>query len=184
MGRKCSICIHKKRKEIEEALLENQSLRHIASQFGINYRSIQRHLKNGHIEKSIIEAHELKDIIHGRDLLEKVFYLQQEALHILREAKRVRDNMTALSAIARASKLLELQGRIAGDIQSAKINISQTNTQQIAIVDQVSETSSFLEAKFPKAWKALIGHLAAGYYEEQKNKEPEQGHDLIQQSEN
>ncbi len=40
MPRKCSICIHKRRNEIEIALFAGKSFRHIASQFGINYQTI------------------------------------------------------------------------------------------------------------------------------------------------
>lgn len=43
MANTCSICKHKKRAEIEAALARGQSSRPIASQFGVGYKSVQRH---------------------------------------------------------------------------------------------------------------------------------------------
>ncbi len=121
MPRKCSICIHKKRNEIENALLENKSFRHIASQFGINYRSLQRHKKNGHIAESLIKAHEIDKIVNADDLLVKILHLQKETLVVLSEAKEIKDYSTILAAVGKAGQLIELQAKLAGQLQEGRV---------------------------------------------------------------
>ena len=124
MPRKCSICSHKKRNEIELALIEGKmSFRHIASHFGVNYRSLQRHRQNGHIEESLVKAHELKQLVHSKDLLWKILHLQEETLRVLQQAKESNNHKTVLDAVGKASGLIELQVKLAGKLQEKQINI-------------------------------------------------------------
>ena len=52
----CTICGHKKRREIDRALLERRPLRHTASQFGTSTGALQRH--RAHVHRDLVEAHQ------------------------------------------------------------------------------------------------------------------------------
>jgi hypothetical protein len=124
LSRKCSICVHKKRNDIEKLLVEGAlSFRHIASQYGVNYRSLQRHKENGHIEEALIKAHDVEKIVYGEDLLGKILHLQKETLQVLEEAKKYKKHVTVLNAVGKASGLIEIQEKLAGQLHEKQINI-------------------------------------------------------------
>jgi len=124
MPRKCSICTHKKRNEIERDILDSVPFRHIASQFGVSYRAVQRHKQNGHIEESLLKAHGIRQIVHGEDLLGKILHLQEETLTVLEEAKESRNHKTVLDAVGKASGLIALQANLAGQLkEKQQVNI-------------------------------------------------------------
>lgn len=158
MSHKCSVCKHPKRKEIEEAILNGVPFRTIAERYGMSHTSIIRHRDNGHIAKALVKAHEVKEVIYAKDLLEKVLYLQEEALEILNNAKKVGNPRIALEAIGRASQLLELQGKIAGQLreqQAVQVNIF-ANPQFLVLQKILLETLDpypELKAKIAEALK-------------------------------
>ena len=53
----CRVCGHKKRVEIDRALLEGQSLRDIARRTGTTASSLQRH-KVDHLVPSLVKAYQ------------------------------------------------------------------------------------------------------------------------------
>ena len=50
----CAICGHRKRREIDRALLEKRPLRHTAAQFSTSTGALQRH--RAHIHRDLVEA--------------------------------------------------------------------------------------------------------------------------------
>lgn len=46
MARQCTICSHPERAKIEAAVVANVTYRHIASQFNVGYKSVERHKDN------------------------------------------------------------------------------------------------------------------------------------------
>jgi len=157
-GRKCTVCTHERRAEIEEQILSGKSFRHISSQFvGVGYRSVQRHKVDGHIAKELAEAIKLKNIAFSDDVLHKLKFLQNEALQILREAKEAKTLGYALSAIGKAAQLVETQAKLAGQIEEINVNI-YLNPQWVELKQQIFAVL----AKHPAALKALTKAMAQG----------------------
>ena len=71
MPMKCRVCGHKKRLEIDRALLEGQSLRDIARRTGTTASSLQRH-KADHLAKHLVKAHEAREVARADSLLDDV----------------------------------------------------------------------------------------------------------------
>jgi hypothetical protein len=68
----CRVCGYKKRLEIDRALLEGQSLRDIAKRTpGITASSLQRH-KAEHLARSLVKAHEAREVARADSLLDDV----------------------------------------------------------------------------------------------------------------
>ncbi|MBN2323141.1 MAG: hypothetical protein JXQ30_05345 [Spirochaetes bacterium] len=123
MPRRCSVCIHGKRKEIEKGLLRGDSFRTIADRFECSISALKRHVSNGHLSQKLVKGKEDKDILRDDDLEREVQYWKNEIQGIYNEA-RSEDKKTALLAIDKAFKFIELQGRLIGKLEgSPRVNI-------------------------------------------------------------
>src|SRR5215467_5135676 len=121
----CKVCGHKKRLEIDRALLEGQSLRVIARRTGTTASSLQRH-KAEHLARSLVKAHEAREVARADSLLDDVRKaegrterLLEVAEDILAEAREAEDPKTAIGAIRAAAhataerrNLMELRGAL------------------------------------------------------------------------
>ena len=121
MPRKCSICIHKRRNEIETDILNNVPYRDISAKYNVGRMPVQRHKQNGHIAESLIKAHEINKIVNADDLLVKILHLQKETLIVLGEAKNDKNHNTILAAVGKAGQLIELQAKLAGQLQEGRV---------------------------------------------------------------
>ena len=105
----CKVCGNKKRLEIDRALLEGQSLRDIARRTGTTASSLQRH-KADHLARSLVKAHEAREVARADSLLDDVRNaegraerLLEVAEDILGEAREAKDLRTAIGAIRAAA---------------------------------------------------------------------------------
>src|SRR5262249_19783295 len=101
----CRICGNRKRLEIDRELLEGQSLRDIAKRTGTTASSLQQH-KAEHLTRSLVKAHEAREVARADSLLDDVrngesraerLYVAAEG--ILERALEAEDLKTALTAI-------------------------------------------------------------------------------------
>lgn len=68
MPRKCSICIHPKCDDINQALLSGASKRHIAMRFDVSEQALRRHERN-HLPEVLVQAHEAAEVVSADKLL-------------------------------------------------------------------------------------------------------------------
>jgi hypothetical protein len=123
MPRKCTICHHEKRDEIDAALVERQPFRHIAAHYSVSTSALVRH-SDDHLPASLVKAKEAAAIAHADTILSQVQDLRDRALIILNKAEEAEDYRGALSAIREARGCLELLGKLAGELQDGpSINI-------------------------------------------------------------
>ena len=118
MPMSCSICGHRKRQEIDRALLEKRPLRHTAAQFSTSTGALQRH--RAHIHRDLVEAHQtaarveqfacadslLADVRTAEGRAERLLEVAEDILEKAREAE---DLKTAIGAI-RAPRTRWLNG--------------------------------------------------------------------------
>ncbi len=121
MPRKCSICTHQQRTEIETMLAQGTSYRNVVAVYpDTTETSLHRHVKN-HISKTIQKAADSRDIERGTDLLTQCEKLQQKALALLKEAEEQKDIRAATACIKEARSSLELYAKLSGQFPSEKI---------------------------------------------------------------
>jgi len=120
MPRRCTICEHPKRDEINKALIETQNIAEIAKRYGVSYDSLFRH-KQGHIPEALAKAQEAREIAKADSLLDQVRTLQGKTLAILEEAEKTKNYLTALKAIREARGNLELLAKLLGELQEKQI---------------------------------------------------------------
>ena len=117
----CRCCAHADRAKIERAILEGVSNRTVAERFGISHQSVWRHKRNcipTPVQFAAIEAREAEQGGHALDLLESADGLRVEALRVLREAQAAGERDTELRAIREAARLLDLMGKLRGEISN------------------------------------------------------------------
>ena len=97
MPRKCSLCNHERRKEVEHALLCGGSHRAIAQRFAVARGAVARHLE--HVSAALAHARESMENAHGKSALVKVRELALQTQHLKVMADRTGDRRTALAAL-------------------------------------------------------------------------------------
>ena len=114
MPRKCSLCNHERRQELEHALLRGDSHRAIAQQFTVPRGAVPRHLK--HVSAALARARELREGEHGKSVLVQLRELTRQAQHLKVRADRTGDCRAALGALRELTRLLELEARLTGEL--------------------------------------------------------------------
>jgi hypothetical protein len=124
---KCSICIHPKRNEIDEALLISTTpLRTIADQFHVSKTALLRH-KTDHIPSDLIRAKQADEICRAESLLNKLICLKNDAKRITEKAESTDDLKTALSGIREQSRIIEILAKMQGQIQQPQVALTFNN---------------------------------------------------------
>ena len=116
MPRRCTICHHPDRDDIDQALVRREPFRHIAARFEVSTSALVRH-SDDHLPATLLQAHRAADVAHANNILGEVLDLRDHALEILDKAEKVDDLRVACSAIREARGCLELLGKLAGRLQ-------------------------------------------------------------------
>lgn len=132
MPRPCTICAHPQRAEIDAKLLSGTSYRNIVELFSkvehkISLGALSRHVENGHIEKKLVKSQEAKDIAQADDLVREIKDLKAETKDLRAEAKAGGSISTALVAIDKQAKLIELQAKMEGLLRESQQIEKQVN---------------------------------------------------------
>jgi hypothetical protein len=112
--RKCSVCEHPKRQEIEQATLAGEAFSAIAQRYALSRDSVRRHKESGHIDAKLVAASEATEVAQADDLLQQLVGIRADADRIMRKAERAKDYRAAVSAIRELRGVLELWARLEG----------------------------------------------------------------------
>jgi uncharacterized protein with von Willebrand factor type A (vWA) domain len=115
VARTCTVCTHEQRLEIERALVRREAYRAISRQFSIGRDALGRHVKE-HLADRLKKASEEEDVRAALDVLEQLKTINGASLDILKEAGQLRRSETALKAIDRIHKQIELQAKLLGEL--------------------------------------------------------------------
>ena len=118
MPRRCTICTHKERDAINQALVAREPFRTIADRFGVTKTSLIRH-SDDHVPAELVKAKDAADVASADDLLAQVCNLRDKALAILTHAETAEDWRAAIAAIREARGCVELLGKLAGQLRDA-----------------------------------------------------------------
>lgn len=163
MAAPCSVCSHPDRTAIDAELSQGGSAVKCAKTFGLNRHAINRH-RTAHLgivsERAkgfaIVNAHQMVAAsIAGNDLLNEMRTLQREAERYRAIAESEGSVKTALLALDRTTKLLELQSRLV--LESAQGRASDVSSNPVwkelaALIMRSLEP-------YPEATKAVIAAI-------------------------
>lgn len=131
-GRRCTVCDHKRRSEIDAAVLAGDANRDIAGRFKIPKSNVDRHVQN-HVARSRALAQAKEAAVVGVVAAQRALTLAEiettaatcvaEALDVLKSAKGEAKRglilaaiETAMKPLAEARKALELGKRLSGEM--------------------------------------------------------------------
>lgn len=103
--------------------MAGETFRHIAPRFGNSTRALQRH-KADHLPAALVKAAEAEDVAHALDVVKQLKVINGAAVAILADARRAGRPETALRAIDRIQKQIELQAKLLGELdERPQINV-------------------------------------------------------------
>lgn len=108
--RTCTVCRHPKRGEIDAALVSQVPIRDVSGQFAVTRSALDRHRK--HLAPALLEAQGAKEEASAENLLDTVRGLAADAHRIRARAEKANDLRTALDAIGKLTKIVELLARL------------------------------------------------------------------------
>ena len=128
---RCGLCRHPDSNQLDALYISNKPLRAIvaaanANPTGPHVSLGQAHRHKAHVRELIRERLPVERQEHGTALFERVQRLVDEAEGILVCAKSSQDWKAATAAIGAATRLLELCGRLTGELQSNSPGIHLT----------------------------------------------------------
>jgi hypothetical protein len=126
MPRKCSICVHDLRSEIERSVVAGDSYRTVAQRFGVSRDAAVRHRR--HIMAAAPNSLQIEQIFQPGSLVEQLCGLTSEARHLKDKAEVAGDYRTALAAVRELCRIVELIARLRGELNE-RHEISMVNFQ-------------------------------------------------------
>jgi len=157
MPQACTVCAHAERRAIDRELVAGHLVnRRIATQRTLSEAAVRRHAAN-HLPATLVAAAEAEDVRHALDVLAQLKAINGASLAILSEARHQRDPDTALKAIDRIQRQIELQAKLLGELDDRpQINV-------LVMPEWVTVRGALLEAllPFPEARAAAAQRLVA-----------------------
>lgn len=109
---------------MDAALVAGVSNRVVARQYRVSHDALQRHAASKHISEVVSKSQEATEEAQALDVVRQLKAINGATLAILQEARQRRDAGTALKAIDRIQKQIELQARLLGDLdERPQVNI-------------------------------------------------------------
>ena len=112
----CTLCSHAQRAQIDACLVSNGSLRDIAGQFAVSRSALDRHKK--HIPRALTVAKQAEEVAEATTLFQEVQGLLKRATRIADDAERARKLSVALQGVREIRGVLELLGKLSGELQT------------------------------------------------------------------
>ena len=147
MPRRCRVCDDSRLEEINKALL-TEAYRQVARRFDLSPSTLYRHREN-HLAEALAQARERATAVaqetaqaeaeHGADLGAEIEQLKSEARTIGEQARSKGDLRTALDAIGRLTKLVELAAKRAGEVGAQREGVVYVDARQWTLVKHVVE---------------------------------------------
>jgi len=123
MPRVCKACLHKNRKQIDEAYLDGETVRDIEGRFpDLSRASIQRH--KAHVSATLVKARDVAEITRADSLLDKVQGLECDARRLQATAEAGGDVRTAIAALRETVRIAELLARLLGELRDRELSVN------------------------------------------------------------
>ncbi len=156
MARTCSICVHPERVAIEREIAATTSAQKISALFRVSPDAVQRH-KAEHIAVVVQKARNDAEDMRGLDVLAQLRAINAASLQILHQARQAQDPQTALKAIDRIQRQIELQAKLLGDLDERPLVNLVVSPEWV----QVRATLISALTPYPEARLAVAGRLVS-----------------------
>ena len=156
MSRRCTVCVHAKRSEIDAALVRGVSSYELETSYSdLTRSSIERHARGGHIPAKLLKTQAAAEVREALDVVRQLKAINAASWSVLQDARNTGERNTVLRAVDRVQRQIELQAKLLGDLDDRPqinfINSPQYIQLQTVIVEA-------LEAH-PEARSAVVHAL-------------------------
>lgn len=165
----CRACAHPRRDEIDRQIIAGVPLRVIVAESGLSLGGLVRHkdcIKDA--LATAMEAARAEGAARGSALYDRVEKLVGAAEEVLAKAKAKEDFRGANGALGAAAKLLDLLGRVSGELQSANaggihltkitnVNVTNNYGDDRELAELVSEATAGFNPSVIERFKQLAG---------------------------
>ncbi len=158
MSRVCTVCQHPERLAIDRALVSGEPVRLVASRYVplLSKTAVQRH-KDEHLPATMVQAQAAREEERALDVVKQLKAINGASLRILHEAQQGQDPQTALKAVDRIQRQIELQAKLLGQLdERPQVNILMA--PEWLIVRSALLTAL---APHPEARRAVVGALVS-----------------------
>lgn len=124
MAKRCSICVSPKLTRVDQMILRGETLAEISRKHGFSQDSVGRHRR--HMRLAMKSAADLQ-AGYGASLLDQIQHVKAEVEALANEAAHRRDTSGALKALREQLRILELEARLSGQLETG--NRTQVNVQ-------------------------------------------------------
>lgn len=108
MSKPCSICVHKKRCQIDQSLLKRQDIAAVAKEYRVSEDALGRHVRNKHISAIIEAAHNDSQNKIGLEIGACAQEIYDIATGSAKDARAARQFGAVGSCLNPAAKVLEI----------------------------------------------------------------------------
>jgi len=115
--RRCTVCAHPQREEIDTAIARGDSYRRIALQYSLSLYAVNRHAR-AHLSRPVRAAVQAEMVEHGASILSQVRELNEKARRLLDEAASKGRYTGAAAFLKEARELLTLEARLLGELDN------------------------------------------------------------------
>ena len=140
--------------EINKAILEGLSYRHIGSHYGVSYKAVQRHKEN-HLPIQLAKAHEAEIVTQADGLLGDLISLKSKALALLDQAEVSGDLRTAATLIGQARQVVETLADVQASIMKQECELKRLEAAAEPAAFQMSSVE--LDAQMRKFINRIYG---------------------------
>ena len=160
MPRTCTLWTHSERDAIDRGLVEGRSARALAALHRVSDDAVTRH--RAHLLVPLKQAREVhaeaaEEVAQAIDVVRQLKAINAASLAILSEARGRGDVDTALKAVDRIQRQIELQAKLLGELdERPQVNV-------LIMPEWLAVRSALLEAlrPFPEARSAVSARLLA-----------------------
>jgi len=115
MPRKCTICKHESRHEIDIALVKpGSTIRGIARAYRVSEDALSRHVNGGHITKKIQAAQNAYEKVEAGKFLDRLQHHQSRFDELLKKVQKTGDIDWELKVLHGLKEYLDMEGKATG----------------------------------------------------------------------
>lgn len=155
--RRCTVCAHDQREDIDFAIVRGVERTAIAERYGIGRMAVVRH-SDAHLSPALVRTAEVIAEADERTLVDRVKDLLGDAYDILGKGKETGDLRLAMSAMENLRRTLKLLGDATGELDHQQpttvINL-QTDPEYVATRTLIMQALT----PYPDAKEAVVRAL-------------------------
>ncbi len=114
MSRRCTICRHLKREEIDAALVAGAPYRSVAQRAAVSPDAVFRHSR--HLSGTLTASRKAAEVARADSLVEQLQELRSDAQRLKEKAEDAGDYRTALAAIRELCRIVEVKAELTGEL--------------------------------------------------------------------